>query len=54
MRALLKRLEWVVTGEAGGGKCHECGEFGIVVRGFEYECEFCGAGDDIPEPPRWL
>lgn len=53
MGVILKRLEWVLTGEVTDGDCPECGEPGITITDMQYECRYCGHSGELPRRPRW-
>lgn len=54
MRALRKRVEWVLTGRARNGLCPKCDAPTATLYAGRWECESCGAGRSLPEAPGWL
>lgn len=55
LRVLRAKAEFVLTGEARGGRCPECdiGE-SVAITEDGIDCEECGFHKDLPEAPSWL
>lgn len=54
MSALAARIEFVLTGEATGGTCPDCGRTELTLHEGGVDCAACDFSRPLPEVPGWL